>query len=65
MSTLTSKKTKKKQRTKIDKYQLIKMLKKANRELEIEQGSKGPRGGYHITDKDRPRKRIRREDYDN
>ncbi len=54
-----------KKKLKITKEDILKMRRKASRELEIEQGSKGPRGGFHITDKDRPRKRIRKEDYDN
>lgn len=54
----------KKKKLKITREDIYKLRRKVSRELEIEQGNKGPRGGFHITDKDRPRKRVRPEEYE-
>lgn len=52
---------------KITKDDLIKLIKKANRELALEQAS-GPRGGAHKGTKkdkiDSKKNTVRREDYD-
>lgn len=46
---------------KIKKKDLLKMFKKANRELALELGHKQA-SGAHQTDRDRPRRRVRKED---
>ena len=48
---------------KITKKDLLKMFKKANRELALELGHKQA-SGPHQTAKDKPRRRVRKEEID-